>query len=154
MLLYCNPAPVPCRRGIGDSGTTAQQDGSVDTDVMARFLVVLKPRDSIPCRDLIDGMEALVDQLGAQVDHRTPAHLSAMLRDTGDNLRLQLFADVQAKAEGPVLELVLMSREPMGRGAPQTLQRFIHLVDVAADTMPGLELVFRSDRDGPLPDRG
>jgi len=155
MLLYCNPpAPVPYRSGIGDSGTTAQQDGSVDTDVMARFLVVLKPRDSIPCRDLIDGMEALVDQLGAQVDHRTPAHLSAMLRDTGDNLRLQLFADVQAKAEGPVLELVLMSREPMGRGAPQTLQRFIHLVDVAADTMPGLELVFRSDRDGPLPDRG
>ena len=121
---------------------------------MARFLVVLKPRDPIPCRDLIDGMEALVDQLGAQVDHRTPAHLSAMLRDTGDNLRLQLFADVQAKAEGPVLELVLMSREPMGRGAPHTLQRFMHLVDVAADTMPGLELVFRSDRDGPLPDRG
>jgi hypothetical protein len=47
-----------------------------------------------------------------------------------------------------------MSREPMGRGAPHTLQRFVHLVEVAADTMPGLDLVFRSDRDGPLPDRG
>lgn len=132
----------------------AKQDGEVDADAMARFLVVLKPRESIPCRDLIAGMDALVDQLGAQVDHRTSAHLSAMLRDNGDNLRLQLFADVQAKVQGPVLELVLMSREPMGRGAPQTLQRFVNLVEVAADTMPGLDLVFRSDRDGPLPDRG
>ncbi|MEI7953211.1 MAG: hypothetical protein WCH37_11135, partial [Synechococcaceae cyanobacterium ELA182] len=74
----------------------------------------------VPSRDLISAMDPLVNQLGAQVDHRTPAHLSAMLRDTGDNLRLQLFADVQAKAQGPVLELVLMSREPMGRGAPHT----------------------------------
>ena len=66
---------------------------------------------------------------------------------------MQLFADVQAKAEGPVLELVLMSREAMGRGAPQTRQWFEKLVGAATETMPELQLVFRSDRDGPLPDR-
>lgn len=134
-------------------GTTTAQDGVLDAEDMARFLVVLKPRDLMSFQDLIGAMDTLVDQLGAQVEHRTPAHLSAMLRDTGDSMPLQLFADVQSKAEGPVLELVLMSREPMGRGAPQTLQRFMNLVAVAADTMPGLDLIFRSDRDGPLPDR-
>ena len=140
--------------GGWDLGTTTAQDGVLDAEDMARFLVVLKPRDLMSFHDLIGAMDTLVDQLGAQVEHRTPAHLSAMLRDTGDSMPLQLFADVQSKAEGPVLELVLMSREPMGRGAPHTLQRFVNLVDVAADTMPGLDLVFRSDRDGPLPDRG
>ena len=62
------------------------------------------------------------------------------------------FADVQAKAGGPVLELVLMSREAMGKGAPQTRQWFEQLALAVAETMPQLELVFRSDRDGPLPD--
>ena len=70
------------------------------------------------------------------------------------SLRLQLFADVQAKAGGPVLELVLMSREAMGKGAPQTRQWFDQLAAAAAETMPEMELVFRSDRDGPLPDGG
>jgi len=72
----------------------------------------------------------------------------------GEQLRLQLFADVQAKAGGPVLELVLMSREAMGKGAPQTRHWFDQLAAAAAETMPQLELVFRSDRDGPLPDGG
>jgi len=121
---------------------------------MARFLLVLKPRIPSPPAELINALEPLLQGLHAEVDHRTSAHLSALLRGGQEHLRMQLFADVQAKAEGPVLELVLMSREPMGRGAPHTLQRFVHLVEVAADTMPGLDLVFRSDRDGPLPDRG
>ena len=43
-------------------------------------------------------------------------------------------------------------REAMGKGAPQTRQWFEQLALAVAETMPQLELVFRSDRDGPLPD--
>ena len=95
-----------------------------------------------------------MQRLSAEIDHRTPAHLSAMLRCGSESLRLQLFADVQARAEGPALELVLMSQEPMGRGAPQTLERLRELVDAAADCLPEMELVFRSDRDGPVQQHG
>jgi hypothetical protein len=92
----------------------------------------------------------MLDALEAEVDHRTPAHLSAMISGS-ENLRLQLFADVQSKQEGQVLEVVLMSREAMGRGAPLTRERFERLVKLANDTMPHLSPMFRSDRDGPIP---
>lgn len=118
---------------------------------MARFLVVLQPRDPAAPQDLIGALDPLVARLMAEVEHRTSAHLSAMLRDASDNLRLQLFADVQAQSLGPVLELVLMSREPMGRGAPLTHERFAHLLELVGETMPSLQITFRSDRDGPLP---
>jgi len=121
---------------------------------MARFLVVLQPREPTEPQALIGLLDPLVTSLAAEVEHRTCAHLSAMLRDASDSLRLQLFADVQTKALGPVLELVLMSREAMGRGAPLTHARFTQLVDWLAEMVPGLQVIFRSDRDGPLPDRG
>ena len=70
---------------------------------------------------------------------------------SGSNLRLQLFADVQSKLEGRVLEVVVMSREAMGRGAPLTRQRFERLVELAVETMPHLTPIFRSDRDGAIP---
>jgi hypothetical protein len=57
---------------------------------------------------------------------------------------------VQNKADGVVLELAIMSRESMGRGAPQTLAVFEELVKQSA-FVPGLDVVFRSDRDGPIP---
>ena len=94
---------------------------------MARFLLVLKPRSPLDTTALIAGMDPMLDALGAEVDHRTPAHLSAMLSGS-DNLRLQLFADVQAK-----------------------LESFERLVELAITTMPHLSPVFRSDRDGPMP---
>jgi hypothetical protein len=50
-----------------------------------------------------------------------------------------------------VLELVLMSREPMGQGAPQTRVVFAQLLQLASTALPDLELCFRSDRDGALP---
>lgn len=119
---------------------------------MARFLVVFRPRDAGEPQDLIAALDPVVSGLAAEVENRTTVHLSAMLRDASDNLRLQLFADVQARSVGPVLELVLMSREPMGRGAPLTRERFTRLVDLTGESLPDLEVVFRSDRDGPLPD--
>ncbi|MEI8250338.1 MAG: hypothetical protein WCF98_04140 [Synechococcus sp. ELA057] len=118
---------------------------------MARFLVVLKPRNPVEPQELISALDPLVKRLMAEVEHRTAAHLSAMLRDASDNLRLQLFADVQAQSCGPVLELVLMSREPMGRGAPLTRGRFGQLLELVEETIPSVQVTFRSDRDGPLP---
>ena len=53
----------------------------------------------------------------------------------------------------PCWKLVLMSREAMGTGAPHTKELFETLVVIAAEVMPDLYLVFRSDRDGALPDR-
>ena len=126
------------------------EDGGIPIASMARFLLVLKPRSPLDTTALIAGMDPMLDALGAEVDHRTPAHLSAMLSGS-DNLRLQLFADVQAKLESRVLEVVLMSREAMGRGAPLTRERFERLVELAITTMPHLSPVFRSDRDGPMP---
>lgn len=120
---------------------------------MARFLLLFKPRSPLPPPDLIGRLEPLIDRFGAEVDHRSPAHLSAMVRGGDEALRLKLIADVQAKSDGSVLELVLLSRESMGVGAPQTRERFESLVTIAAHVMPDLNLVFRSDRDGALPDR-
>ena len=118
---------------------------------MARFLSVFKPSGTPSAASLIDALQPLLQELQAEVDHRTPAHLSALMRGGQEQLRMQLFADVQAKAEGPVLELVLMSREPMGQGAPQTLAMFECLIQLVALTQPAMELRFRSDRDGALP---
>lgn len=132
-------------------GPFNQQDGRAAANAMARFLVVLKPREPLPAAALIEGLSSLMQQLEAEVDHRTTAHLSALLRGGEDALRLQLFADVQARPGGSLLELLLMSREAMGRGAPQTRLCFEQLVELAAEAMPGLDLVFRSDRDGPMP---
>lgn len=120
---------------------------------MARFLLLFKPRSPLPAPELIARLDPLLDRFHAEVEHRSAAHLSAMLRKEHETLRLQLIADVQAKAEGPVLELVLLSREAMGSGAPHTRELFETLVSTAAAVMPDLALVFRSDRDGALPDR-
>jgi hypothetical protein len=120
---------------------------------MARFLLVLKPEAGRPASTLIDALEPVIGGLHAEVDHRTSAHLSALLRGGLEHLRLQLFADVQAKAEGPVLELVLMSREAMGQGAPQTLAVFQQLLELVHGLQPPLLTLFRSDRDGALPAR-
>ena len=120
---------------------------------MARFLLVLKPsgQGSAPASALIDGLQPVLEALQAELDHRTPAHLSALLRHGTDGMHVQLFADVQAKADGYVLELALMSREPMGKGAPLTRSAFERLVAACGQHLPQLALVFRSDRDGALP---
>lgn len=128
---------------------------------MARFLLVLKPTGKAPgaasagsraqAAELIDGLAPVLDALSAEVDHRTPAHLGALLRQGGEVQRMQLFADVQSQAGGRALELVLLSREPMGLRAPETMKTFERLVELVHTHLPDLDLVFRSDRDGPCP---
>ena len=117
---------------------------------MARFLLVLQPRSGASDIALIDALQPLLEALQAEVDHRTPAHLSALLRAGPEQMRMQLFADVQAKAEGPVVELALMSRESMGKGAPQSRAVFEAILHTVAQRLPQFELRFRSDRDGAL----
>ncbi|MEX1318074.1 MAG: hypothetical protein AB1Z22_13240 [Synechococcaceae cyanobacterium] len=124
---------------------------------MARFLLVLKPTGaahtggSEPAARLLDGLAPVLDALSAEVDHRTPAHLGALLKQGGEVQRMQLFADVQSQAGGRALELVLLSREPMGLRAPETMRTFERLVELVHLHMPEMHLVFRSDRDGPCP---
>ena len=122
---------------------------------MARFLLVLCPSVAMGAQQLIDAAEAILPGLCAEVDHRTPAHLGALVRGAEEeHLRLQLFADVQASAGGLLLELVLLSCEPMGLGAPQTRRVFERALDLIVAEQPGFEVGFRSDRDGALPGSG
>ncbi|MCP9928910.1 hypothetical protein [Cyanobium sp. CH-040] len=125
---------------------------------MARFLLVLKPTGTQPAATpgergggLLECLAPVLDALHADVDHRTPAHLGALLRNGAENQRMQLFADVQSHADGRLLELVLLSREPMGTRAPDTSRTFQRLVDLVHTHLPNLAVVFRSDRDGPAP---
>lgn len=118
---------------------------------MARFLLVLQPPEGLTPAAMLDGLQPLLAGLHAEVDHRTPAHVSALLKGAAEAQRMQLFADVQAKAEGPVLELVLLSREAMGTGAPATRRTFEELVGLCGEHLSHCRLMFRSDRDGALP---
>ena len=118
---------------------------------MARFLVVLKPSPAMTAEDMLRGLHPVLEALNAEIEHRTPAHLSAMIRGGGESQRMQLFADVQSKADGKVLELVLLSREAMGSTAPHTRTVFERLLQLLQQHVQAMPLTFRSDRDGPLP---
>jgi hypothetical protein len=134
---------------------------------MARFLLVLQSSSSVPSQAavgtphrepgdteaVLQALEPVLRGLNAEVDHRTRAHLGALVKQGGENQRMQLFADVQSKPGGAkALELVLLSRESMGLGAPQTLAVFERLVALCQEHLQDMRLIFRSDRDGPLQD--
>ena len=118
---------------------------------MARFLVVLKPSGAMEAAAMLEALQPVLQGLNAEIEHRTPAHLSAMIRGGGESQRMQLFADVQSKANGRVLELVVLSREAMGSTAPHTRQTFERLLDLIETHVHSMVLSFRSDRDGHLP---
>ncbi len=119
--------------------------------VVARFLVVLKPSPAMAAEAMLGALHPVLEALNAEIEHRTPAHLSAMLRGSGESQRMQLFADVQSNADGKVLELVLLSREAMGSTAPHTRAVFERLLQLLQQHVQAMPLTFRSDRDGPLP---
>jgi hypothetical protein len=100
---------------------------------------------------MLQALEPVLRGLNAEVDHRTRAHMGALVKQGGENQRMQLFADVQSKPGGArALELVLLSRESMGLRAPQTLAVFERLVALCQEHLQDMRLIFRSDRDGPL----
>jgi hypothetical protein len=113
--------------------------------------VVLRPSGAMEASAMLEALQPVLQGLNAEIEHRTPAHLSAMIRGGGESQRMQLFADVQSKADGRVLELVLLSREAMGSTAPQTRQTFERLLELIQKHVHTMPLSFRSDRDGPLP---
>jgi hypothetical protein len=117
---------------------------------MARFLLALQSTQSLSPAELLEALTPLLQAIGAEVDHRTPAHLSALVNAGQDPQRMQLFADVQAAAAGSVLELTLLSREAMGKGAPETRAVFEQML-LQAQRLPGFAVGFRSDRDGSRP---
>jgi hypothetical protein len=100
---------------------------------------------------MLEALRPVLQGLNAEIEHRTPAHLSAMIRGGGESQRMQLFADVQSKADGRVLEVVVLSREAMGSTAPHTRQTFERLLELIQEHVHTMALSFRSDRDGPLP---
>ncbi|MEB3308042.1 MAG: hypothetical protein VKK98_07830 [Cyanobacteriota bacterium] len=118
---------------------------------MARFLLVLKPAGNPSSPWILEQLLPVLEALQGEVDHRTPAHLSALLKGAAEVQRMQLFADVQAKEDGAVLELVLLSREAMGTGAPETRAVFRELLTLLQRHLSCFQHVFRSDRDGALP---
>jgi hypothetical protein len=120
---------------------------------LARFLVVLQASAMTTTAAMLAALEPVLQGLSATIEHRTPAHLSAMIRGGGEAQRMQLFADVQSSGNQKRLELVLLSREAMGSKAPHTRQVFELLLDLLARHGRGMEACFRSDQDGPLPTR-
>jgi hypothetical protein len=118
---------------------------------MARLIMVLKPRGPAAEQDLIPVLLPALVQLGTEIDQQGPVHLSGLLRVPPQGLAVQLFADVQPQSDGPELDVVLMSGEAMTKGAPLTRQTLQSLIDLLPLHAAGLELIFRSDRDGPLP---
>ncbi len=100
---------------------------------------------------MLEALQPLLQALPSEVEHRTPAHLSAMIRGGGESQQMQLYADVQSQADGQVLELVLLSREAMGSTAPQTRAVFERMLELLHQHVPSLAVRFRSDRDGALP---
>ncbi len=118
---------------------------------MARLMVVLKARGAAAAHELMPKLLPTLVALGAETDNEGSAHLSALMRVQPQGLAVQIFADVQPQADGPELDVVLMSVEAMTRGAPLTHQALHALIGLLPQQSPDLELVFRSDRDGPLP---
>jgi hypothetical protein len=118
---------------------------------LARFLVVLKASAAMTATAMLESLEPVLLGLSANIEHRTPVHLSAMIRGGGEAQRMQLFADVQSGSGENRLELVLLSREAMGSKAPHTRQVFELLLELVERNVQEMEPCFRSDRDGPLP---
>ncbi|WP_143593724.1 hypothetical protein [Synechococcus sp. 1G10] len=121
---------------------------------MARLIIVLKPRGPAAGHELIPKLMPALERLEPEFDHQGPSHLSAVMRVPPHGMVVQIFADVQPQADGPELDVVLMSSETMIKGAPQTLQAFTKLISLLPEHAGDLELIFRSDRDGPVPRQG
>jgi hypothetical protein len=121
---------------------------------MARLIIVLKPRGPAVGHELIPKLMPTLQRLNAELEHQGPSHLSGVMRVPPQGLVVQIFADVQPQADGPELDVVLMSSETMIKGAPQTQMAFAELISLLSDHAGDLELIFRSDRDGPVPRQG
>lgn len=116
---------------------------------MARLMVVLKPVAACGAAELIPQIDPVLDRLAAVVDERSATHLGASFVQAPVGLKVQLFGDVQPRSDGYELELVLMSGEPMAAGSRNTRLALEALLSEVERLALGLEVVFRSDRDGP-----
>ncbi|MFY8148033.1 MAG: hypothetical protein ACOVNL_02310 [Prochlorococcaceae cyanobacterium] len=116
---------------------------------MARLMVVLKPVAACKAGELIPQLDPVLERLGAVVDERSATHLGASFVQPPVGLKVQLFGDVQPRAEGYELELVLMSNEPMAGGSRNTRLALESLLSQVENRVKDMRVIFRSDRDGP-----
>jgi hypothetical protein len=115
---------------------------------MARFEALLAP-----VRDL-DAARACIDQL-AQEWHGVPewldgrnASLTVHVAPTG--LQVKLLLELQHSGQ---LGVLITSREGMGGGSLQTKAVLEQLLAALHRLLPGAQVLFRSDRDGPIRQR-
>ena len=95
--------------------------------------------------------QTLVEKLGLELHvaiswlDRRNASMALVLPPQG--LGVQLLLEFQKHG---VITVLVNSREGMGHGAPQTHHCFEHLLRLLGLEAPSAQLLYRSDRDGPI----
>jgi hypothetical protein len=115
---------------------------------MARFEALLAPASNA------SDWRAVIDQLAQEwqgaadwLDGRN-ASLTVHVAPTG--LQVKLLLELQPSGQ---LGVLVSSREGMGGGAVQTKEVLDQLLASLERLLPGVQVVFRSDRDGPIRQR-
>ncbi|MEB3276333.1 MAG: hypothetical protein VKM92_05130 [Cyanobacteriota bacterium] len=95
-------------------------------------------------------IEPLAAQLGVELSwlDRRNASMALLLPPQGISVQLLL----EFRGHGEVTVLV-SSREGMGKGAPQSRSCFEQVLALVTEQLPGAQLRYRSDRDGPIRQR-
>ena len=115
---------------------------------MARFEALLAPvRDLEAARTCIDQLAQEWQGAADWLDGRN-ASLTVHVAPTG--LQVKLLLELQHSGQ---LGVLISSREGMGGGAVQTKVVLEQLLASLERLLPGVQVVFRSDRDGPIRQR-
>jgi hypothetical protein len=115
---------------------------------MARFEALLAPvRDLEAARTCIDQLAQEWQGAADWLDKRN-ASLTVHVAPTG--LQVKLLLELQPSGQ---LGVLVSSREGMGGGAVQTKEVLDQLLAILERLLPGVQVVFRSDRDGPIRQR-
>lgn len=79
---------------------------------------------------------------------RRNASMALLLPPQG--LSVQLLLEFRSHGE---ITLLVSSREGMGKGAPQSKACFERVMALLSEQLPAAQLLYRSDRDGPIRQR-
>jgi hypothetical protein len=115
---------------------------------MARFEALLAPvRDLEAARACIDQLAQEWQSVPDWLDGRN-ASLTVHVAPTG--LQVKLLLELQHSGQ---LGVLITSREGMGAGALQSKVILEQLLAELQRRLPGVQVLFRSDRDGPIRQR-
>ena len=99
----------------------------------------------------LGAQQQVVQQLATAVDveltwlDRRNASMGLLLPPQGLSVRVLL----ECQANGKIT-MLLSGREGMAKGAPQSRACFEHLLALLLELLPAAQVMFRSDRDGPI----